>query len=156
MLGLGVLYDASASEHPEWAAIPERDRAACLREAHWAQHAEKERSKAGGARRFIHARMRWHVDRPAMGRSADDPGDAFVHLVNFPGLDGSQFEWIEVAELTPRPDAGNWLVGPAPSSPWAAGSPDVLCFGCACQFHSSRSLFEGHSLPKSANPRPTR
>ena len=99
MLGLGVLHTTSAAGHSEWAAIPERDRAACLREAYWAQYAEKEPSKAGRAGPFIHARMGWHVDRPAMGRSADDPGDSFVHFVNFPDLDGSQFEWIEVTEV---------------------------------------------------------
>ena len=96
MLGLGVLYTTLATEEPEWGAIPERDRAARLREVYWARRAE---SEVGGGRQLVSAGFSWRADRPGIGRAGDDPGDAFIYLANFADQRESQFAWIEVTEV---------------------------------------------------------
>ena len=95
MTGLRVLYAKEATEEREWVAIPDRDRTGRLREVYWARCAE---SKLG-RKSFFRMRLNWPADRSAIGRASDDPGDAFIFLVDMTPRVADGFEWLEVTEV---------------------------------------------------------
>ena len=95
MTGLSVLYAKEASEEREWAAIPNRDRTGRLREVYWARCAESKQ----GRKSFFRMRLDRRADRSAIGRASDDPGDAFIFLVDTTPKVADGFEWLEVTEV---------------------------------------------------------
>ena len=87
MTGLSVLYASEAAK--------ERDRTGRLREVYWARRAE---SKSG--RNWpVNATLNWRLDRRAIGRRGDEPGDGFIYLVRMTPQVEERFEWIEVTEV---------------------------------------------------------
>lgn len=95
MTGLSVLYAKEAAEERDWAAIPDRDRTGRLREVYWAGRADSK----SGRKSFVNMNLFLQVSRIEVRRGRNDPGDAFIYLVDMvPGVK-DRFEWLEVTEV---------------------------------------------------------
>ena len=95
MTGLSVLYAKEAAEERDWAAIPDRDRTGRLREVYWARRADSK----SGRKPSVNMNLFWRASRIEVGRGRNDPGDAFIYLVDMvPGVK-DRFEWLEVTEV---------------------------------------------------------
>ena len=95
MTGLSVLYASEAAKERDWEAVPDRDRTGRLREVYWARRAESK----SGRNRSVNATLNWRLDRSAIGRRGDEPGDGFIYLVRMTPQVEERFEWIEVTEV---------------------------------------------------------
>ena len=95
MTGLSVLYAREAAAEQEWATIPDRNKTGRLREVYWARRAES----MTGRKSFVSANLNWRPDRTELGRRRDEPGDAFIYLVNMTPSVEDRFEWLEVTEV---------------------------------------------------------
>lgn len=95
MTGLSILYAKGAAEERDWAAVPDRDRPGRLREVYWANRGEM-KSRRNPA---VNASLRLPLDRTAVGRRRDEPGDSFVFLVSMAPQVEERFEWLEVTEV---------------------------------------------------------
>ena len=95
MTGLSVLYANEATKERDWAAVPDRDRPGRLREVYWAHRgASKARRKPA-----VNVTLNWQLDRTAIGRRSDEPGDGFVFIVSMVPQVEEQIEWLEVTEV---------------------------------------------------------
>ena len=96
MTGLGILYAKEATEEQDWAEVRDRDKPGRLRELYWARRGA---SVKLGRQPFLKMTARWDLDRTAIGRRGDEPGDAFVCLVSMAPRVEERFEWLEVTEV---------------------------------------------------------
>lgn len=94
MTGVSVLYAREAARERDWPGIPERDRTGRLREVYWMRRAESKSRRSG----FVNATLHWRPDRRELGRTAYDPGDGFVYLLETTPSMADRFEWLEVTE----------------------------------------------------------
>ena len=96
MTGLGILYAKEAIDEQDWAEVLDRDKPARLRELYWARRGA---SVKLGRQPFLKMTARWDLDRSAIGRRSDEPGDAFVYLLQMAPRVEERFEWLEVTEV---------------------------------------------------------
>ena len=96
MTGLGILYAEEATEERDWAEVRDQDKPGRLRELYWARRVAKMKP---GRQPFLNIIAGWNVDRSAIGRRSDEPGDAFVYLVSMVPQVEERFEWLEVTEV---------------------------------------------------------
>lgn len=96
MTGLGILYAKEATEAQDWAEVRDRDKPGRLRELYWARRGARVKL---GRQLFSNMTAWWDLERTAIGRRSDEPGDAFIYLLRMAPQVEERFEWLEVTEV---------------------------------------------------------
>ena len=97
--GTGILHVCGNDDDPDWREVRPRDRPKYLRERHWIRQWSGQRWRRPGV---VGMAWRKELRRADIGRSPDDPGDAFFDF----GLLTRHFKslvtvrtWVEVTEV---------------------------------------------------------
>ena len=93
MTGLGVLYSEEAIKSPEWNTVPDRQKTGWMRELYWMKRADSSVAPRPPIR------FHWDPGRTELGRTSDEPGDAFLYRIDMAPQVESRFEWFEVTEV---------------------------------------------------------
>lgn len=94
----GILSAQEGKKTQDWEDIPERFRAAYLREQYWLHRAKNRLSPMKNF--FISMNFHEDIPRSQLERKHDDPGDGFLYRLSFgPTNAQSERRWVEVTEV---------------------------------------------------------